>query len=424
MTSDAIVGMQFGDEGKGKVIDLFSEGAKHIARAQGGNNAGHTVIVRGHEYRFHLIPSGILYPHTKCYIGGGTVIDPISLSEEIEGLKKLGVSLVSRLFLSGYAHVVLPYHRERDRLAEEARGLSAIGTTKKGIGPCYVDKVERTGIRLADFLRKEKFREKLEQIQKITNEEIEKILAEYAPYAEKLSSYLAPVEEMLFEGGKRGEKILFEGAQGALLDVTFGTYPFVTSSCTIAGGISSGLGVGPTKIDRVIGVAKFYTTRVGSGPLPTELTDEEMALFPSHTAAREIGVTTGRKRRLGWLDLCILRHTMILNGTDSLALMKLDILDELENIKICVGYKMGSKVLAHFPISTDDLEKVEPIYETLPGWKTPTSHIRLYNELPKEAKKMIRHIEELLHLPVSLISVGPGREETIWLDRPFEGGRL
>lgn len=411
MNSIAVVGMQWGDEGKGKVIDLFSEKARHIARAQGGNNAGHTVIVEGKEYRFHLIPSGILNPQAKCYIGGGTVIDPVSLCEEIEGLRKMGISVADRLFLSGYAHVVMPYHRAMDRKVEESL---AIGTTGKGIGPCYGDKVGRIGIQLADLVHLERFREKLKA------RGMEGIYEEYLPAAEKLREYVAPVEEMLFEAGKRGEKILFEGAQGALLDITFGTYPFVTSSCTLAGGICSGLGVGPTKVDHVVGAAKAYTTRVGNGPFPTEFLSEEMSLFPDHTAAREIGVTTGRKRRMGWLDVCILRHTMILNGASSLALMKLDILDELEKIKICVGYKLKGKPFSGFPVSNEDLARVEPIYETVDGWMAPTSHIHLYHDLPQPAKKYIRRIEELLGLSVSLISVGPERHQTIWMDHFFE----
>lgn len=418
MNSVAVVGMQWGDEGKGKVIDLFSEKAQHIARAQGGNNAGHTVIVEGKEYRFHLIPSGILNPRAKCYIGGGTVIDPLSLCEEIEGLKKLGISIVNRLFLSGYAHVVLPHHLERDRKSEEGLGASSIGTTKKGIGPCYTDKVSRLGLQLADFVHPERFQKKLQEIRQLDGKAV---YAAYLPAAERLKQYLAPVEEMLFEAQKKGEKILFEGAQGALLDVTFGTYPFVTSSCTLAGGICSGLGVGPTKIGRVAGVAKAYTTRVGNGPFPTELSEEERSLFPDHTAAREIGVTTGRKRRMGWLDICMLRHTMILNGADALALMKLDILDGLEKIKICTGYRFRGAPFSGFPTSSEDFLEIEPIYETLSGWKSATSHVDLYNNLPLQAKKYIRRIEELLEIPVSLISVGPERHQTIWMDRFFEG---
>lgn len=426
MSSVAIIGMQWGDEGKGKVTHLFSEKARHIARAQGGNNAGHTVMADLREYRFHLVPSGILYPRTKCYIGGGTVVDPASLLGEIEGLKKMGVSVLNRLFLSSYCHIVTPYHRAIDRKAEGERGSLSIGTTGRGIGPCYADKVNRVGIRLVDLVHPEIFRRKLEFAAKLQGAEIsfdlEAVYTEYLEYAKQLGQYMTPVEEMLFEARRKKENILFEGAQGTFLDVTFGTYPFVTSSCTLSGGISTGLGIGPGSIDRVVGVAKAYTTRVGSGPFPTELKEGESDLFPDHQAAREIGVTTGRKRRMGWLDLCMLRHAVVLNGVDSLALMKLDVLDELETIKICVGYRCRGSALKHFPALTEDLQEIEPIYETLPGWKCSTSHVRFQKDLPELAKKYVRRIEEALDVPISLISVGPDREQTIWLDRLFEEG--
>ncbi|MBS0624792.1 MAG: adenylosuccinate synthase [Verrucomicrobia bacterium] len=431
MSSIAVVGMQWGDEGKGKVIDLLSELAQHIARAQGGNNAGHTVIVKGIEYRFHLIPSGILYPHTKCYIGGGTVVDPASLLLEIDGLKKHGISYVKRLYISQYAHVIFPYHRLIDQLSEKAKGSSAVGTTGRGIGPCYVDKTNRIGIRIADLLTPKVFRSKLEAILAVKNKELEllyqhkgfdldDVYQEYSDYAEKLALFVAPVEEMLFAAAQKKEKILFEGAQGSLLDVTFGTYPFVTSSCTLSGGICSGLGVGPSRINSAIGVTKAYTTRVGNGPFPTELAGSELDLFPDHTTAREIGVTTGRKRRIGWCDAFLLRHTACLNGVDSLAIMKLDILDRFEEIKICVGYKIDKKPLKSFPATAEELAEVEPIYETLPGWKTSTSDINLYDELPENAKKYLRHLEKYLEIPISLISVGPQRHQTIWMDRFFD----
>ncbi len=425
MSKVGVVGLQWGDEGKGKVIDLFSGEVDAIARAQGGNNAGHTVIVEGKEYRFHLIPSGILYPHTKCYIGGGTVVDPASLLFEIKGLEKLGVVCANRLFLSGYAHVVMPYHREIDRSEEKAKEGFSVGTTGKGIGPCYADKVNRLGIRLADLGCKDRLRGKLERVRigRGIELDVDKVAEEYSGYGAELASFIAPVEEKLFEACRGGKKILFEGAQGALLDVTFGTYPFVTSSCTLAGGISPGLGIGPARIDQVVGVAKAYTTRVGNGPFPTELTEDEMRLFPDHTAAREIGVTTGRKRRLGWLDAFLLRHTMMLNGADSIALMKLDVLDDLEEIPICIGYKRRGKMVSHFPISVEDFDDLQPVYETLEGWKAPTSGIRLYDDLPSKAKKYIRYIEQYLAGPALLISVGPQRHQTIWMDRLFEGNR-
>lgn len=431
MSSIAVLGMQWGDEGKGKVVDLLSEKAKHIARAQGGNNAGHTILVGSKEFRFHLIPSGILYPHTKCYIGGGTVVDPAWLLEEIEGLGKQQIQFEKRLFLSAYAHIVLPYHRLLDKLSEKKKGTAAIGTTGRGIGPCYVDKTRRAGIRVAELIDPLLFRSKLEELLPAKNEEfqkiyehsgfnLEEIYREYEIYGQKIKPFVAPVEEMLFEASGKKEAILFEGAQGALLDVTFGSYPYVTSSCTLAGGISAGLGFGPSRIGHVLGAAKAYTTRVGNGPFPTQLSEDELALFPSHIDSREIGTTTGRKRRIGWLDIPILKATCCWNGADSLAIMKLDILDELDEIKICVGYKLDGKRIHSFPVALEELARVTPIYEAHHGWKTSTREARVYKDLPSRAKEYLRRIEELLNLPVSLISIGPERERTLWMDRFFE----
>lgn len=427
----AVVGMQWGDEGKGKVIDLLSEKARHIARAQGGNNAGHTIVVNGKEYRFHLVPSGILYPHAKCYIGGGTVVDPASLLKEIDGLKSNHVIFEKRLFLSPYAHVVLPYHRLIDQLSEAKKGKNAVGTTGRGIGPCYVDKALRIGMRVSDLIDNKRFKDRLSEVLPIKNEELQKIYGhpglsfeeierEYRIYGESLACFVAPVEELLEAARKRDEGILFEGAQGALLDTTFGTYPYVTSSCTLSGGICSGLGVGPTGISHTLGVAKAYTTRVGNGPFPTELKEEELRLFPDHLASREVGTTTGRKRRMGWLDATLLKHTACLNGADSLAIMKLDILDGVEEIKICTGYKLKGKLISYFPSHVDELKQVIPIYEIHSGWMEPTTGIRLYNDLPNKAKAYLRRIEELVDLSISLISIGPEREKTIWMDRFFE----
>ncbi|OGN55711.1 MAG: adenylosuccinate synthase [Chlamydiae bacterium RIFCSPHIGHO2_12_FULL_44_59] len=420
----AVVGMQWGDEGKGKIVDLLAEGAQHIVRAQGGNNAGHTIVVSGKEYRFHLIPSGILYPHTQCYIGGGTVLDPASLITEVERLEKQGVPNVKRLYISQYAQIVFPYHRLMDQLREKTQ---QVGTTGKGIGPCYTDKANRIGIRLADLLLPEVFRAKLQANVRIKNRELaeidphfildwEPIFEEYMSYAAVLKEYAAPVEEMLFHASKKQERILFEGAQGAFLDTTFGTYPYVTSSCTLAGGICSGAGIGPTRIGHVLGVTKAYTTRVGRGPMPTELTPEELLLFPEHTVSREVGTTTGRKRRIGWFDACLLKAAVGFNGVDTIALTKLDILDALDEIKICTGYKQHPS----FPASTEVLSCVEPIYETHLGWKRPTREAQSYDDLPKEAKSYIRCIEEICGVEVSLVSVGPERERTLWLDRFFD----
>ncbi len=431
MKSAAIVGMQWGDEGKGKVIDLLSEKAKHIARAQGGHNAGHTIMVGSEEYKFHLIPSGILYPHTKCYIGGGTVVDPSSFLKEVDGLHARQVQFEKRLFLSSYAHVILPYHRALDQLSEKKKGAAAVGTTGRGIGPCYVDKAQRSGIRISELIHPQLFRSRLEEVLPLKNEELrkiyghkgfelEEILAEYEPLGKRVAPFVMPVEELIYEAGKRDEPTLFEGAQGALLDVTFGTYPFVTSSSTLSGGICSGVGCGPSRVGHVLGVAKAYTTRVGNGPFPTELTESEQSLFPDHLASREVGTATGRMRRRGWLDIALLKHTACLNGVDSLALMKLDILDQLSQIKICVGYKLHGKTIHTFPSALEDLKQVVPIYEMHPGWLRSTREIHIYNDLPKQAKAYLRRIEELLNLPISILSVGPERERTIWMDRFFE----
>ncbi len=427
MPSIAVIGMQWGDEGKGKVIDLLSERAQHIVRAQGGNNAGHTIVAENREYRFHIVPSGILYPHTNCYVGGGTVVDPASLLSELEGLKKHQISYEERFFLSRYAQVVMPYHRLIDALSEKAKGKQAIGTTGRGIGPCYSDKVNRYGIRIADLLTPPIFRALLESTLAMKNEELLKLYGhaplefapiydEYQSFAQRLKNFVAPVEEFLYAALKNGDRVLFEGAQGALLDVTFGTYPFVTSSCTLAGGICSGAGVGPSLVNQTIGVAKAYTTRVGNGPMPTELKEEELARFPGHSDARELGTTTGRKRRIGWLDTFLLRHTICLNGVDCLAVTKLDILDHLDEIKICTGYKH----CRHFPATDSELHSSEPIYETHVGWKQSTKGAEVYDDLPGNAKAYLRRIEELCAVPIAIVSVGPDREKTLWLDRFFE----
>lgn len=431
MKSVAVIGLQWGDEGKGKVIDLLSEKARHIARAQGGNNAGHTIVAGGVEFRFHLIPSGILYRHTKCYIGGGTVLDPESLLKEMDTLRDHGIDFEHRLFLSSYAHVVMPYHRLLDRLKEEKKGKGAIGTTGRGIGPCYVDKANRTGIRVADLIDEGRLCQALEKVLPEKNEELQKvynhppielgaILGPYKAFGQRLAPFVAPIEELLDQAHKKKEKILFEGAQGSLLDVTFGTYPYVTSSCTLAGGISSGLGVGPSRIGHVLGVAKAYTTRVGNGPFPTEFAPDEQALFPDHSASREVGTTTGRKRRMGWLDTTLLKHTCILNGVDSIALMKLDILDGVKEIKICVGYKLHGKKIKGFPPTLEELEAATPVYEVLSGWNQSTKDVKVFGDLPQAARKYIHTIEQLLEVSVSVVSVGPEREKSLWLDQLME----
>lgn len=426
MSVIVVTGMQWGDEGKGKIIDLLSKLAQHIARAQGGNNAGHTIVAEGKEFKFHLIPSGILYPHTVCYIGGGTVLDPHSVLTEIETLKTNQIEFEKRLKISPYTQLVFPYHRLLDRLSEESKGASAIGTTRKGIGPCYVDKVNRCGISMADLLCPSSFQKRLQETLTFKNRELEKlynhppldwepIFDTYQILKDKLAAYVAPVEKMMYEAAMRKEPILFEGAQGALLDNTFGTYPFVTSSSTLAGGVCSGFGFGPSLIQQTIGVLKAYTTRVGGGPFPTELTPQELLLFPNHELAREKGTTTGRNRRLGWFDAFLARHTLMLNGVDTLAVTKLDILDHLDEIKLCVGYQDCS----FFPPTAEQLSKAIPIYETYPGWKQTTSHISSYQELPLNAKAYLKRIEELCGANISILSVGPDREQTIWMTTQF-----
>jgi adenylosuccinate synthase len=426
-----VVGLQWGDEGKGKMIDLLSAQAKYIVRAQGGNNAGHTIVVSGSEYRFHLVPSGILYPHTRCYIGGGTVIDPEALLQEMDGLMDQGVSMEGRLFLSSYAHVIFPYHRLLDKLFEERKGAHAIGTTGRGIGPCYADRASRIGIRVGELVSPRIFEKKLEQVLSMKNLELqeffkhpklslEEITSQYAEYGKRLLPFVAPVESEIAEALDRQDNVLFEGAHGTLLDVSFGTYPYVTSSSCLAAGICAGAGVGPNRIDHVLGVIKAYTTRVGNGPLPTALSQEEESLFLGHVAAREIGTTTGRKRRLAWFDAVLARFAINLNGVDSLAVTKLDVLDQLAQIKICTGYLLDGKKIEVPPPLCEDLERVQPVYESLPGWQTSTSGITKLEELPKNARKYVDRLQELCQVPISMISLGPERERTLILKEIFE----
>jgi len=426
----AVVGIQWGDEGKGKIIDLLSERADYIVRSQGGNNAGHTIVTEGNEFRFHLIPSGILYPHTRCYIGGGTVIDPQVLIKEIKDLAARGIALEGRLFISSYAHIIFPYHRELDKLYEEQKGVHAIGTTGRGIGPCYADKALRIGIRVAELIRPDIFKQKLTLALEVKNKELElifqkppldfnEIYSEYQSYANKIASFVFDVEYFLGKAAQTHSKILFEGAHGTFLDVNFGTYPFVTSSSTLAAGVCGGAGIGPTRLTHTLGVVKAYTTRVGNGPLPTALSQKEENLFLDHAASREVGTTTGRKRRRGWFDAVLARCGVLLNGIDSLALTKLDVLDSLTEVNICIGYRLeGRKYDVLLPLS-EDLEKIEPIYETLPGWQKSTKGITKIEDLPKNARYYLEKIETLCGVPISILSVGPERKETIFLNTNF-----
>lgn len=429
MPSVIVVGAQWGDEGKGKVTDVLASNAMHIVRAQGGNNAGHTVLIGSNEYKLHLIPSGILHPHTQCYIGAGTVLDLDVLIKEIEWLESLGHSLQGRLWISPEAHIIFPYHKQLDILLENKKGNLAVETTGRGIGPCYADKANRLGIRLAELVCPNHFPKLLKAVLCLKNEELtqlygvkplsyEAVLAEYTSKGIFLNPYLNSFESHLYESMKNNENVLFEGAQGTFLDVNFGTYPFVTSSITIASGICAGAGIGPCDIDHVLGVAKAYTTRVGNGPFPSEVIKEEV--FIDHEQAREYGTTTGRKRRVGWLDAVLLKKAVSLNGLQALALTKLDVLDPLDTIKICIAYRFHGRMQHHLPRLAQDCEWVEPVYEILSGWKTSTRECKEGAELPEKAKNYIRRIEMLCGVPVNLVSVGPKREETIILQHPFE----
>jgi len=418
-----VVGLQWGDEGKGKVVDIVSSRANIVIRTQGGNNAGHTIIVFGKEHHFHLIPSGILYPQTICYIGGGTVIDPIVLIEELRLLEHEGVILKNRLFLSPYAHVIFPFHRELDRLAEKRKGESAIGTTGRGVGPCYVDKAARIGLRLADLVGVS-FKEKIVDLVAIKNEELralydhagfsqEEIYLSYLNFGKKLAPFIAPVELLLAQALQEGKKIVFEGAHGVMLDLTYGTYPFVTSCSTCASGILGGASIGPRMDVQTIGVFKAYSTRVGNGPLPTALNEKERRQFPDSRTIREVGTTTGRERRLGWIDIPLLRYAVSLSSVSSLAMTKLDILDSLPVIRLCTGYRLHGEKLKWPPPRTEEWQNIEPVYEEIAGWQSATRGITDLKKLPKQARRYVERIEALLGIPIALISTGPDREQTI-----------
>lgn len=397
MPNVIVVGAQWGDEGKGKVIDLLTSNVQHIVRAQGGNNAGHTVIIGEEEYKLHLIPSGILHPHTQCYIGAGTVIDPEVLVFEMNTLESRGIKLSGRLWISPAAHLIFPYHRKLDILLEKRRGANAIGTTGRGIGPCYADKANRLGIRIAELLQPELFSSLLKSVLELKNEELTKIYnadpiafdeisIEYNRYANHLKPYIGPVSDMVEYAIEQNANVLFEGAQGTFLDSTFGTYPYVTASNTTAGGLCTGGGIGPTKITHTLGVVKAYTTRVGLGPLPTEIPEGEE--FLDHYLAREFGTTTRRKRRIGWFDAFIVKTAANLNGFNAIAITKLDILDNLETIKICKDYMLNGEKLKRPPYLIKDFDAVVPVYETLPGWKSSTREVRDFENLPENAKSI------------------------------------
>jgi len=424
-----VVGAQWGDEGKGKIIDILTSKAKHIVRAQGGNNAGHTIIIGDDEYKLHLTPSGILHPHTQCYIGAGTVIDPEVLVFEMNTLQSRGIDLTGRLWISPAAHVIFPYHRKLDLLLEQKKGSQAVGTTGRGIGPCYADKAHRLGIRMAELTDPEIFPALLKNALELKNEELtklynadplsfEEIFSEYTRYSQYLAPHVSHVEEKIQEALAADENVLFEGAQGTFLDTTMGTYPYVTSSSTISGGICTGSGVGPSQIDHTVGVIKAYTTRVGHGPLPSEVSEDDQ--FLDHFTAREFGTTTRRKRRIGWFDAMLARKAAKINGLNSIAITKLDIFDAADTIKICVAYELDGVRVHDVPYLASEFAQLKPVYEEHPGWKKQTSGIKNYEALPEEAKNYIRRLGELTGVDISMVSVGPEREQTISLMELFE----
>lgn len=417
-----LVGLQWGDEGKGKIIDVLSRNAHYIVRYQGGNNAGHTVVVGDNSFVFHLLPSGILHQDKICVIGNGVVVDPCVLLEEIYSLEKRGISIDNRLKISEQAHVIFPYHRILDGLRETKRA-NKIGTTGRGIGPCYADKVARCGIRMGDLLNPLLLKEKLHDNLKEKNEIFKKVFRHpgfrfkdlyeaYLAYGRKLKKSISDTVVLLNDAIEKKSSILFEGAQGTFLDIDFGTYPFVTSSNAVAAGACTGTGVPPTKIDKVVGVVKAYTTRVGEGPFVTEFS--KVLNADIRAKGHEFGATTGRPRRCGWFDAVMVRHAVLINGATSLAIMKLDVLDQLEKIRICVAYKYKGKVCRRFPHDLEVISRAKPVYKEFSGWKLTTSQIRSYNELPKQAKDYIKAIEELSQARVDIISVGSKREETLF----------
>ena len=429
MANVAIIGAQWGDEGKGKIVDLFTEDADLIVRYQGGNNAGHTLVVDGEKTVLHLVPSGALHPNKLCVIGNGVVVDPEILIEEIQALKaKNHLANDEQLRISEQAHVIMPYHKAIDLARERLRGKGKIGTTGRGIGPAYEDKVARVGIRFVDLLEEDTFREKLERNIKEKNFYLKAILNEkaldfnsihesYGRYREKLRHYVTNTGLLLDREMRVGKRVLFEGAQGTLLDVDHGTYPYVTSSSTITGGACSGAGVGPQSIQQVIGISKAYTTRVGSGPFPTEIDGPEGETLRREGA--EFGATTGRSRRCGWFDAVGVRHAVRMNGMTGIALTKLDVLTGFKKIPICTAYRYEGKRIDEFPASAKIMQRAEPDYEEMDGWDQPLNQVRKFADLPPSAQRYVRQIEKIIGTEIILVSVGPGREQTILLKSPF-----
>lgn len=423
MSSVVVVGLQWGDEGKGKITDCLAGQADLVARFQGGNNAGHTVVVGEDEFKLHLVPSGILYPGKLCVLGNGVVINPGVLLQELSGLQKRGID-ISGMRISDRAHLIMPYHPLLDQLDESSRVVGKIGTTGRGIGPAYVDKYARyDSIRMVDLLDRETFKEKLAEIVRIKNRILEQVYSdsgvqyetiyeEYSSYADRLKGYVTDTSVLINRALREGKKVLFEGAQGTLLDIDHGTYPFVSSSSPTSGGACVGTGVGPTRIDKVVGVIKAYSTRVGEGPFPTELSEDLVSQLRDGRG-REYGVTTGRPRRCGWFDGVIAEYSVRVNGVNSLVVMKLDVLDGMETVKLCTGYRYRNTVLKEFPASLKVLGECVPVYEELPGWRTDTTQAKQLRDLPVQARDYLQRISELADAPISMVSVGWRRDETI-----------
>jgi adenylosuccinate synthase len=423
MQVNVIVGTQWGDEGKGKIVDLLSEQYDIVARYQGGANAGHTVKVRDKTFILHLIPSGILHPRVVCVIGNGVVLDPAALLDEIKFLESEGIEIDGRLFISQKTHLIMPYHKLMDQASEEQQGIDKIGTTGRGIGPAYVDKANRKGIRIVDLLDRNSFEIKLRRnleeknniIERIFSKnplDVDAILEEYLNFDKKIDKYIKDVSIYLNKAIADGKRILLEGAQGTLLDVDHGTYPFVTSSNPSSGGACIGVGIGPTKITAVTGVIKAYTTRVGEGPFPTELFDDEGDFLRQE--GHEFGATTGRPRRCGWFDAVVARYAIRINGIDSLAVTKLDVLEKFDRIKVCIGYRLDDKELLDFPGDLKAFKKCEPIYEEVNGWREVTRNAKSWEDLPEKARSYLQYIENLVEIPVKIISVGSKRSQTIF----------
>ena len=423
-----VIGAQWGDEGKGKIVDLLTENAAAVVRFQGGHNAGHTLVIGGRKTVLHLIPSGILRPGVHCLIGNGVVLAPAALLAEIDGLQQQGVAVMERLHISEACPLILPYHVALDQAREKARGAQAIGTTGRGIGPAYEDKVSRRAVRLGDLFHRERFAAKLGEVLDFHNfvlqryfqtdpVDFQKVLDETLAMAERLRPLAADVTDLLDGYRRRGERVLFEGAQGALLDIDHGTYPYVTSSNTTAGGAATGTGIGPRYLDYVLGITKAYTTRVGGGPFPTELFDATGAYLAER--GHEFGATTGRARRCGWFDAVALRRSILNNSVSGLCVTKLDVLDGLDSIQMCVGYQCGLQKLDNAPLGAEALAACEPIYEEMPGWQESTFGVRCYEDLPANARAYLQRIAELTDTPIDIISTGPDRAETIVMRDPF-----